>query len=100
MQPQPKISKNSIHVLPHLLKRIQKESVKKLLLEREALGLKKYGVALHSKNGRDFKRDCIEELADCMMYLEGIILEGNDKKIFVNTIPLLEIIVDNILNTK
>lgn len=39
-----------------------------LILERKELGLRKYGVILHHANGRDIRRDVLEELADAVCY--------------------------------
>ena len=44
------------------------EAVRDLLLERKRLGIERYGSILQPNNGRDFRRDLVEELADALVY--------------------------------
>lgn len=46
--------------------------------QRKLLGIKKYGTALQSHNGRDMLQDAYEEALDLVIYLRGLIDEGND----------------------
>ena len=39
-----------------------------LIMARKELGLRKYGTILHYNNGRDIRRDVLEELADAVCY--------------------------------
>jgi hypothetical protein len=43
-----------------------------LLAERYRLGLTKYGTVLHAGNGRDHRRDLLEELADAVAYAHAL----------------------------
>ena len=47
-----------------------------LLAERYRLGLTKYGTVLHAGNGRDHRRDLLEELADAVAYAHALGDEG------------------------
>lgn len=42
------------------------------MAERKAFGLQKYGVVLHSDNGRDYVRDVDDELCDLAVYLRAM----------------------------
>jgi hypothetical protein len=42
--------------------------VLQLMADRYRLGLEKYGTVLHAGNGRDHRRDLLEELADAVAY--------------------------------
>jgi hypothetical protein len=44
-------------------------------MERDALGLRRYGVRLQPHNGRDMLRDALEEAMDLVVYLRGAIYE-------------------------
>lgn len=46
--------------------------------ERKALGIRKYGTALQSGNGRDMLRDAYEEVLDLAIYLRGEI-DGRER---------------------
>ena len=46
--------------------------VLQLMADRYRLGLEKYGVVLHAGNGRDHRRDLLEELADALAYAHCI----------------------------
>lgn len=45
------------------------------LVEREALGISRYGTALQANNGRDALRDLYEELLDACCYIRQVIAE-------------------------
>jgi hypothetical protein len=47
-------------------------SVIDLMAERYRLGLTKYGAVLHAANGRDHRRDLLEELADAVAYATAL----------------------------
>jgi hypothetical protein len=46
-----------------------------MLDERRQFGIKKYGTALMTFNGRDFVKDLMEELVDALQYAAGWKLE-------------------------
>lgn len=43
--------------------------------ERKQFGIKKYGTALQSGNGRDMLQDAYEEILDLAVYMRGLIDE-------------------------
>lgn len=47
---------------------------------RKALGIRKYGTALQSGNGRDMLQDAYEEVLDLAIYLRGAIDERERDK--------------------
>lgn len=50
----------------------------KMLDDRAAFGLRKYGVPLLTNNGRDGFKDAWEEAADLCVYLKKLQLEGQE----------------------
>jgi len=48
-----------------------------ILVKRREVGIKEYGVPLHTYNNRDCLQDTIEELADALYYLLQAELEGD-----------------------
>lgn len=44
------------------------ETVRALLAERKRIGLERYGSVLQARNGRNARRDLLEELADAVVY--------------------------------
>ena len=48
------------------------------IVERKALGIRRYGTALQPFNGRDALRDAYEEAIDLCMYLKQIIVERDE----------------------
>lgn len=65
-QPKPKKSWNSQPVFPAVIADLQ---------EREKLGIKKYGQALHTENGRDALKDAYQESLDQTLYLKQRLME-------------------------
>ncbi len=49
------------------------------LRERKEKGLETYGEVLRTNNGRDALEDCLEELADGLMYYVQHLLEEDEK---------------------
>ncbi len=58
-----------------------KKDVIKLMKDRDAFGVLKYGVHLKTNNGRNFINDAIQEALDLAVYLKGIIEENKDNEI-------------------
>lgn len=55
--------------------------VKNLIRERKQKGLETYSTCLYPNNGRDPLKDCIEEIADGLVYYAQFLIEKNgDKK--------------------
>jgi hypothetical protein len=50
-------------------------AVRDLLAERKRVGLERYGSLLQAHNGRDARRDLLEELADAVVYAHQIQVE-------------------------
>lgn len=65
-QPMPKGAGKE--VVPFLIEKLK---------ERRELGIDRYGEALHSFNGRDQKRDALEELLDFIQYFAAWYLEDS-----------------------
>ncbi len=57
---------------------VQLESIR-LILERLNLGIERYGTPLQPFNGRDARRDLIEELLDALFYVTQLYLEEKDR---------------------
>ncbi len=55
-------------------RQVLKEVIKDLK-GREKLGVKKYGVKLHTFNGRDALQDLYEELLDAAQYIKQVMME-------------------------
>jgi hypothetical protein len=53
-------------------------AVMKLLEDRHALGIQRYGKPLQTNNGRNPYRDMVEELMDALNYAMQIILENKE----------------------
>lgn len=51
------------------------ELVRRDLVEREKVGIERYGMALFAHNGRDALRDAYEEALDLACYLRQAMLE-------------------------
>lgn len=70
---QPNPIKKGIEVTPNLLKWLiecnASSNLKKIINNRYHFGLKKYGQALMTEDGRDTMIDAIEEAADLLQYL-------------------------------
>lgn len=49
---------------------------RQMLEQRREVGIREYGVPLHTHNGRDCLQDTAEELADALYYLLQAQLEG------------------------
>ena len=81
-QPPPVPSPDSRPVLPHLrddLAAIPTTApawIAQALDARTRVGVERYGVALHTYNGRDPIQDLTEELLDALQYLAQARLEG------------------------
>lgn len=79
----PKKTQDSKDVLPELISWIRKQddlgedkkTVEKKIKERSNFGLNKYGMTLHTFNGRDADIDAQQELADCLQYLYQLRIE-------------------------
>lgn len=56
------------------MKSIQQQ-VREDLVERERLGLARYGTKLYPNNGRDALRDAYEEALDLACYLRQVMFE-------------------------
>ena len=52
-----------------------KDGILELMRNRHRFGIKKYGVPLKVKNGRNFLNDSIQENLDILPYLKGILCE-------------------------
>lgn len=50
-----------------------------LIRERTALGITRYGTALHTHNGRDPTIDALQEALDLCQYLAQALLEARDR---------------------
>ena len=48
--------------------KLEATAIRQLLLERKRIGLDRYGSLLQAGNGRDWRRDLLEELADAAVY--------------------------------
>lgn len=79
-QPQPTTSAQSVAVEPVLLRvlaRIEAPTwIGEAIQERTRVGVERYGLALHTYNGRDAALDLREELLDALQYLMWAHLEG------------------------
>lgn len=53
--------------------------VGRMVLERRAFGLRKYGTLLRAENGRDQMCDAAEELLDALAYLAAARAEGHPR---------------------
>jgi hypothetical protein len=53
-------------------------AVRSLLEERKRIGLERYGALLQANNGRDARRDLLEELADAAVYVRQLEEERGD----------------------
>lgn len=54
------------------------EGIIHALLERQKLGVAKYGCELQPGNGRDWRVDAIQECLDLLQYVQQGVLEGAD----------------------
>jgi hypothetical protein len=61
---------------------------------QNAKGKRDYGTVLQTHNGRDFGVDALQELADVVNYLGGLIMEHNEA---LMDIALLQSEVDELL---
>lgn len=80
-QQAPVLSEQSRPVLEWLMQdqgHLMRGSVWDLLESRTALGIQRYGQALHSYNGRDALQDCLEEVIDAIQYAAQMSMEGRD----------------------
>jgi hypothetical protein len=80
-QPQPTTSARSVPVKPLLLDALAcfdgvPPWVAEAIEARALAGVERYGVALHTHNGRDSVRDLREELLDALQYLAQAHTEG------------------------
>ena len=57
----------------------ERQAIRALLAERKQLGLDRYGSLLQSHNGRNAKRDLIEECADAAVYARQLLEELGDR---------------------
>ncbi|MFG3711001.1 hypothetical protein [Micromonospora sp. NPDC047730] len=68
------------------------------LLDREQLGIERYGTYLQANNGRDALRDAYEECLDLAVYLKQAIVEGHDLVIaYYATLTMAMHIKENML---
>lgn len=101
-QPDPTVatvSKAGVEVLQRLLSDISLHGgLEALLLARAEAGYKTYGEYLTTNNGRCFVSDCIQELADAVMYLYGAKMERNltpaETQAIAETLDTLKEILD------
>jgi hypothetical protein len=80
-QPQPTTSAQSVPVKPILLDAFARFGgvppwITEAIEARTLAGVERYGVALHTHNGRDPVQDLREELLDAMQYLAQAHAEG------------------------
>jgi hypothetical protein len=55
-----------------------RNAIRDLLAERKRLGVERYGSLLQAGNGRDARRDLLEELADAAVYARQVQEERGD----------------------
>lgn len=97
VQSKPFYQSNSADVLLDLEQSAPSHISKKILRqlrERVALGEKKYGMRLHSFNGRNSSQDCLQEALDGIMYSHQMKLEGHPladklKALFARAVGLI-----------
>ena len=96
-QPQPTTSVQSVPVAPLLRDALGCFSgvppwITEAIEARTLAGVERYGVALHTHNGRDSVRDLREELLDALQYLAQAHAEGRISAPFY--IPTLAALVE------
>jgi hypothetical protein len=74
-QMRPILSERSRPILEWLRLRMKPELVP-LLEARTALGIARYGVPLHSFDGRSAMQDALDEAVDCVQYLAQLAMEA------------------------
>lgn len=65
------------------------ESIIDLMVERNEVGIKRYGVPLMPFNGRNARADALMEALDLLAYLQQIIMENSVEKSWDPTIDKL-----------
>ena len=94
-QPQPTTSAQSVPVKPILLDALAcfggvPPWIVEAIEARALAGVERYGVALHTHNGRDAIQDLREELLDAMQYLAQAHAEGRiSAPVYVPALELL-----------
>lgn len=69
-QPLPRLDESQIRPVESV-----QELVRRDLVEREKVGIARYGMALRPHNGRDALRDAYEEALDLACYLKQAMIE-------------------------
>jgi len=95
-EPAPVKNEKSQSICDSLLKKTSSDVVKHLIKERRKFGIKKYGTELMSHNGRDMKKDLLEEILDALVYCEGVIIEEGADYLLSNSSKILEVLVEHL----
>jgi len=106
VEPKPIMTKNSKNVPDNLINFLHNnfsnsESIFlcNQILDRMNFGIKKYGTALHSFNGRDAVNDANQELIDAIQYIFQAHLENKDLSEFYELLKLILKIVEILQKT-
>jgi hypothetical protein len=78
-QAPPILTEESRPVIPAILDQYT-GPVRELLEERRRVGVARYGIELHTHNGRDAIQDARDELGDLIVYLEQARMEGRKRE--------------------
>lgn len=84
-QPDPSMSADSSPITPWLVEYLRKQgehAIADLVVHRRGQGIERYGVELHSFNGRRALKDQAQELVDLIMYQAQELVEGDDKIVY------------------
>lgn len=112
-QPTPRVNHQSKNVLKELddssgVLEIS-EAALSFLRQRVAIGIQTYGQPLYTHNGRDARRDCVEELADATLYAFQMYLESEGKSykerrklfnVYQSVQAVYELMLEGILNSE
>ena len=94
--PIPTKNEKSRPVCTSLIEKSSSDIVKFLIGERRKFGIEKYGTELMSHNGRNMKKDLLEELIDALVYCEGVIIEEGKDYLLSNSAKILETMVEHL----